>query len=375
MAVPTGAPRVLRSNARCGSTGATLWALFTLLTAGSVALLTLRPDRLSDLHIYRGALLHMQAGRPLYDFVADNGGPFTYPPFAALVLWPVAALPEGLAQAGWLALTCLAVIAIAVSVGRLLTEPGPRRRLVVPLIGCALMLSAPVQSNLRFGQVSIFIVLLALVDATGAVPARLRGVLVGIAAAIKLTPLLFVVYFLAVGRYRDAGRATAAFVACAAVGVAVLPAESMTFWTEALRETSRIATWLVGQQSMHGMLLGSVSTRLSPVLWAALVAIPVPGGVAARPSTRPRRRPDTRGAGRLRHRRCVPGLLDPPPELAGARRDAAGGGVGVARRVAGVALLTAMVVSLGVVLAPVSARPGVRSSLRTRGRSASRPSA
>jgi hypothetical protein len=50
----------------------------------------------------------------------------------------------------------------------------------------------------------VFVVLLALADAVGAVPSRWRGVLVGIAAAVKLTPLLFVVFFLLAGRRREA---------------------------------------------------------------------------------------------------------------------------------------------------------------------------
>ncbi|MGN9811310.1 glycosyltransferase 87 family protein [Micromonospora sp. BQ11] len=340
-----------------------LWSLFSVLAAGSVALVTLRPDRLSDLHIYRGALLHLHAGRPLYEFVADNGGPFTYPPFAALVLWPVVAVPEGVVQAVWLALTCLAVVAIAVPVGRLLAASGPRRHLVVPLVACGLLLSAPVQSNLRFGQVSVFIVLLALLDATGAVPARLRGILVGVAAAVKLTPLLFVVYFLVVRRYRDAGRAVAAFLACGVVGVAVLPAESVTYWTEAMRNTSRIGNLAsLGNQSMHGMLLRlGVGPASLPVLWAALVAVLC--GVAL---LRARHLADT---GRPGHAAVLVGCATVAaspvswthhqiwPVLAAMLLV---GGVGITRRVAGAALLVAMVFSLGVLLAPVSTRPGVQ---------------
>ncbi|TWJ22356.1 uncharacterized protein DUF2029 [Micromonospora endolithica] len=340
-----------------------LWSLFSLLAAGSAGLVTLRPDRLSDLHIYRGALLHLHAGRPLYDFVADNGGPFTYPPFAALVLWPVAAVAEGVVQAVWLAATCLAVVAIAVPVGRVLAQPGPRRQLVVPVVACALMLSAPVQSNLRFGQVSVFIVLLALLDATGAVPARLRGVLVGVAAAIKLTPLLFVVYFVAVGRYRDAARTVAAFLACGVVGLAVLPAESLTYWTEAVRETSRIGNLAsLGNQSMHGMLLRlGVDPAALPGLWAALVAVLC--GVALL------RARHLAGAGRPGHAAVLVGCATVAaspvswthhqiwPVLAAMLLV---GGVGVARRVAGAVLLVTMVFSLGVLLAPVSTRPGVQ---------------
>ncbi|MER7458780.1 glycosyltransferase 87 family protein [Micromonospora sp. NPDC126480] len=342
---------------------AALWCAFVLLAAGSSVLVALRPDRLSDLHIYRGALLHLHAGRPLYEFVADNGGPFTYPPFAALVLWPVAAVPEGVAQTAWLALTCLAVVAIARPVGRMLTRPGERRPLVVPAVACALMLSAPVQSNLRFGQVSILIVLLALLDAAGVVPARLRGVLVGVAAAVKLTPLLFVVHFLAARRYRDAGRAVAAFLACTALGAAVLPGASWTYWAGAVHDTSRIGNLAsLGNQSVHGMLLRvGLEPAALPAVWLALVA-----AICAVALWRARQLVEE---GRPGHAAVLVGCATVAaspvswthhqiwPVLAAMLLI---GGHGHARRVGGVALLATTVVSLGVVLAPVSTRPGVQ---------------
>ncbi|MGI5215562.1 glycosyltransferase 87 family protein [Plantactinospora sp. CA-290183] len=257
--------------------GMALWAVFGAIAVVSSVLVLRRPDwdRLSDLHIYYGAVRHLHAGHPLYDYVAENSGPFTYPPFAALVLSPVALLPEGVVQLGWLALTCAAVAAIAVAVGGALALARQRRPVAVAAIACALLVSAPAQSNLRFGQVSVFIVLLALVDAMGLTPARYRGVLVGVAAAVKLTPLLFVVFFLFSRRYRDAGRAVAAFAACAAVGAAVLPADSWTFWTGTFLNTSRVGNLAsLGNQSVHGMLLrAGVDGASFPLLWAALVAV------------------------------------------------------------------------------------------------------
>ncbi|MFG2005081.1 glycosyltransferase family 87 protein [Spirillospora sp. NPDC048911] len=69
-----------------------------------------------------------------------------------------------------------------------------------------LLLSVPLQSGLRFGQVSVFLVVLAFADAAGLVPARWRGVAIGLAGAIKLTPLIFVPYLLVIGERRAALR-------------------------------------------------------------------------------------------------------------------------------------------------------------------------
>jgi alpha-1,2-mannosyltransferase len=248
------------------------WSVFGVAAIVSAVLVWLRPpaQRLSDLHIYYGAAEAVNDGRPLYDYVASNGGPFTYPPFAVLLFRPLALLPEGALQVAWLALTCAAVVALAVAVGRGLSAS----RLAVAALACALLVSAPVQSNLRFGQVSIFIVLLALVDAMGLLPQRYRGILVGIAAAIKLTPLLFVVYFLVARRYRDAARAAAAFAACALVGLALLPGDSVRYWTGTMLQTSRIGNLAsLGNQSVQGMLMrAGLSPATLPLVWAALIA-------------------------------------------------------------------------------------------------------
>ncbi|WP_410811007.1 glycosyltransferase 87 family protein [Micromonospora sp. 067-2] len=339
------------------------WAAFVVVALVSCVLVLRRADRLSDLHIYYSALSNLHAGRPLYGYVADNGGPFTYPPFAALVLGPITVVGEGVVQGLWLVATCAAVVAIAGTVGVALTAGRHRRPLVVAVAATVLMLSAPVQSNLRFGQVSIFIVLMALLDGMGVVPPRLRGVLVGVAAAIKLTPLLFVVYFLAIGRYRDAGRAAATFLGCAAIGAIVLPRESWTYWTDAVRQTSRIGNLAsLGNQSLHGMLLRiGVDETVLPLLWAGLVALICAAALLRARQLTVQGRP---GHGAVLVG-CATVAASPVswthhqvwPVLAAMLLI---GASGVTQRAAGAALLGTMVVSLGAVLSPVSTRPGVQ---------------
>ncbi|MBX6354763.1 MAG: DUF2029 domain-containing protein [Micromonosporaceae bacterium] len=342
-----------------------VWGLFGCIAAASSVLVMHRPpaDRLSDLHIYYGAAQAVHSGQPLYRYVAGNGGPFTYPPFAIVLLRPIIAVPEPVLQIVWLVLTCAAVAAIAVAVGGALAPAGRRRRLAVAAGACAVMLSAPAQSNLRFGQVSVFIVLLALVDAVGLTPARYRGALVGVAAAVKLTPLLFIGFFLVARRRADAIRAVAAFVACAAVGAAVLPADSWTYWTGTVLQTSRIGNLAsMGNQSVHGMLLRvGVPPDALPAIWAGLIAAIC-------------------GAALLRARRLqLDGLAGRAAVLVGCATVAASpvswthhqfwtvlaamlliATHGVAQRVAGAVLLVVMTVSLGALLGDVSTYPGVQ---------------
>ncbi len=357
-----------------------LWSLFTIVAMLSCLLVWQRPawDRLSDLHIYYGAVKTVQAGEPLYSYVAENGGPFTYPPFASLILWPIGLVPEPVIQVTWLAAVCAAVVIIALALGGALARKPENRRLVVALTACGLIISAPVQSNLRFGQVSIFIVVLALIDAMGLTPKRYRGVLIGFAAAIKLTPLLFVAYFLISRRYRDAARAVAAFTACGLVAFAALPTDSWTYWSQTMLTTSRIGDLAsLGNQSVHGMLLrAGVPDSVLPPLWAALVLIicavaltraralelPSPRSSAARPGGLEFSGGRARAAVLVG---CATVAASPVswthhqvwPVLAAMLLI---GATGALRRVAGAALMVAMVASLGVLMSRLPSTQGLQ---------------
>jgi len=344
---------------------AAVWALFGTIAVISCALVLRRPpdEILSDLHIYYGAVLTVQDGQPLYGYVAANGGPFTYPPFAALLLQPITVVPEPVLRLVWLALTVAAVAAIAVAAGRGLSPVADRRPVLVAAAACAMLLSAPAQSNLRFGQVSVFIVLLALVDALGLTPARYRGVLVGVAAAIKLTPLLFVVHFLIARRPRDAVRAVGAFVTCALAAALVLPGDSWTYWTRTMLETSRIGNLAsLGNQSVHGMLMrAGLAPQTLPLVWAALVAL-----VCAAALWHARRTALTGEPARAAVLVGCATVAASPVSwthhqlwtvLAAMLMIAAYGRL---RRAAGATLLVVMVVSLGSLLGAVSLRPGLQ---------------
>ncbi|WP_329100341.1 glycosyltransferase 87 family protein [Micromonospora sp. NBC_01699] len=342
-----------------------VWLLFGVIAVVSSVLVLRRPaaDRLSDLHIYYGAAQTVEAARPLYEYVAANGGPFTYPPFAMLLMRPMVALPEAAVQVIWLVAVCAAVAAVAGAVSGAFGVANRHRRLVAAAVACALLVSAPAQSNLRFGQVSIFIVLLALVDAVGLTPARYRGALVGVAAAIKLTPLLFVVFFLVSRRYADAGRAVAAFVGCAVLAAIVLPADSWTYWTSTMLETSRIGNLAsLGNQSVHGMLMRvGVSPQALPPLWAALVAL-VCGTALLRARGLQADNQPVRAAVLVG---CATVVASPVswthhqvwPVLAAMLLV---GAQGPLRRIAGATLLVVMVFSLGALLDGVSTFPGVQ---------------
>ncbi len=220
---------------------------------------------LDDLHVYRGAVRAMWHGESLYSFVAGNGDPFTYPPFAGLVLAPLAGPPEPVLRVLWTALTLAAVAACALLIARRLPWTP------APLVLLALLASAPVVRDVRFGQVSVLLAGLVLLDGLG----RGRGLATGIAAAVKLTPLVFVPHLWLAGRRRAALTAGATFASATALAWLVLPADSTRYWFSELWHTDRIGNLaLTGNQSLNGLLLrsGLPSGWVRPV-WAVLVVV------------------------------------------------------------------------------------------------------
>jgi alpha-1,2-mannosyltransferase len=193
-----------------------------------------------DLRIYRGAIDSMLNGHGLYDFampVATGASPFLYPPFAALIMLPTQAIPLGSVETGWILMQMAMTVVLVLLMVRGAGWTGQR---AVPAVAWALfLLSAPVMFDINLGQISLPIVLLVLADVI-LLPPRWRGTLIGIAGAIKLTPMFFVPYFLITRQWRAAINASAAFGVSTLIGFAVLPHESFRYWTSVVFNSSRI---------------------------------------------------------------------------------------------------------------------------------------
>ena len=100
------------------------------------------------------------------------------------------------------------------------------------------------------------------------------GTLIGLAAAIKLTPLIFIPLLWFAGRRRAALTAAATFGGGAAVAAAALPGDSWRFWTTEVFTVSRLGhITSVGNQSLNGALM-----RLDAGPGLRSVVVPVIGG-------------------------------------------------------------------------------------------------
>jgi alpha-1,2-mannosyltransferase len=235
-----------------------------------------------DLDVYRLGVRQWLDGGDMYGTLppTQDGArlPFIYPPFAAIALSPIALIPWGFARVLNFG---LAVAALSVTI-YLCTRrlcPASNRWTALMVSGFALPLALwlePVRETIGFGQINLILMVLIAADCLVEQPRWPRGLLIGIAAAIKLTPAVFLLYFL----LRRDVRATVVTIATGAlvtvVGFAILPSESMRYWFGGFAGAAGIS----GSPYANNQTVRSALARLSlpqPVeagLWL-LVAIVV----------------------------------------------------------------------------------------------------
>ena len=256
-----------------------------------------------DLLVYRAGGHAVITGHPLYDanFAAANGSPkglpFIYPPFSALLFVPLAFVPAGLAKMLMLLVNAIAgavffaviVLATQGSWDRLrdwrsLTAPISRRMGIAIFISAAVvLLSAPVLGNFTFGQINLILAAAVALDLVLPSVRWPRGLLVGIATAVKLTPAVFIGYFLVTRQWR--ALAVSVTTTAAAVGLSwlVMPADTTRYFTSTMFRTGQLVTSsYASNQSIYGVLLRIPALdSVMGYLWVAATVLVVVLAVVA----------------------------------------------------------------------------------------------
>lgn len=208
-----------------------------------------------DSSVYRSGAAAVLHGRSLYGQLAGAAGlPFIYPPIAAVVFAPLALLPP---QVAWGLVVALSVLGLALVLRAAAGATGTTwpRRVGPGVVLVGVFALEPVWLTLSFGQVNILLMALVVLDVLALPRSRYRGALVGLAAAIKLTPLVFVPYLLLTGRRADAARALGTFAALNALGWVLLPDDTVRFWRSQMLGGVHVTTssWY-GNQSLNGLI-------------------------------------------------------------------------------------------------------------------------
>jgi alpha-1,2-mannosyltransferase len=256
-----------------------VWGVVLVGVSAIVWVLALRAWHwyMGDLIVYRAGSNAFLHGHDLYTVVSGRHDlHFTYPPFAAIVLSPLAMLPLAGAKAVLSALTFGALATSLVIVARRLEdEAGPFHPIVIPAVLAASLWLEPVRATFDFGQINALVMVLVVVDVLAVRQNRFGGALLGVAAAIKLTPLAFVPYLFLIGRRRAAGVATATFAACLGVSYLLDRNATTRYWgRHRFLQAHRIGrVENASNQSVRGILARLLRTTGVPGWWLVVAAL------------------------------------------------------------------------------------------------------
>jgi alpha-1,2-mannosyltransferase len=246
-----------------------------------------RPEPPVDLAVYLHAGRTFAAGQGLYQpgwgAGLDHPLPYTYPPLWAAASAAVAWLPWRLASALWAVANALLLMWIVrVSFAAYLRTREEDRSRVLSLLVLAAAITTPIALTLWFGQLGIVLTAACLADTLGGRRRLPRGVLVGLATAVKLVPGIFILFWAVTGRWRQALVAAATAVSAWAVAAALRPDLSRWYWTKGVFETGRVGeTASTDNQSLLGLVLRLDASGHAIWLVAAAAALGV-GLVRAR---------------------------------------------------------------------------------------------
>ena len=270
--------------------GGDLWAHLIFILVAAFALNYVTHAAADDIYVYRlGAvsLADGPEGLQLYSF-RTRGLPFTYPPFAALLFYPLAFLTEP--QSMLLITTVIG--ALSYGCAYLLYSYARSRAWQLPLqkhlsswgmislMAALIWACGPWRLTTHFGQINAIILTLILIDFMRPGTRVPRGILLGIAAGIKLTPLAFGLLLLMRRDWKGLITTGLSFAATVGIAYLIVPKESTIFWFQAVRDTSRVGWFsyfdnvsIMGTLTHAGLQHQLTATALSIVQMALTVLI------------------------------------------------------------------------------------------------------
>ena len=264
------------------------WVIYTFT---HTAIYTIDP---ADLRVYNNGGLIIRHVSPPYDAhfqyplyewpLSKVALRFTYTPFAAIFFVPISYIPWSVLPRLSEAVNLLLLLAAAwFTMGTLSPAAEGSRKWRARLGGtllaaAAALLTEPVFRTMYLGQINLLLMALIIGDLHQPDGRRFKGVAVGIAAGIKLVPLIFIPYLLLTKRFRAAATAASAFAATVILGLVVVPGDSGEWWLHGLffaDSRTGFVGW-GGNQSLRAILTrvaGSINgATVGWVIVALLVA-------------------------------------------------------------------------------------------------------
>ncbi|APE14322.1 mannosyltransferase [Mycobacterium sp. WY10] len=230
--------------------------ILLLVSAAAVTAMTIpSAPNLIDFHVYMLGGAALSDPGSLYSFAytaqsPDQPLPFVYPPFAALLFWPLTWLPFPVAGLLWQLAMLVAVYAV-VRVSQRLIGSGSQRSAMLWTAGVIWL--EPVRIAFNMGQIGVFLTLAVLY----AVYSRrwwVSGLLVGLAAGVKLTPAIAGFYFIGLRRWATVAFSAVVFLATIGLSYPVVGNQVQHYFTHVMGDTSVNPIGIVYNQSWRGGL-------------------------------------------------------------------------------------------------------------------------
>ena len=238
-----------------------------------------------DLHVYLGGAATLDHPGTLYSYVyseqtADFPLPFTYPPFAAVVFYPLHWLPFGLVAFGWQVAMMAALYGVVRISQRFIGVPaGAGHRIAMAWTAITIWIE-PLRNNFDYGQINVFVTL-AVLWAAYTTRWWLSGLLVGVASGIKLTPAIAGVYLVGVRRFGAAVFSAVVFLATIGISALVVGDDTRYYFTKLLGDAHRVGpiatsinqSWRGGLSRILGYDAGFGPPVLIAIALTAVLAI------------------------------------------------------------------------------------------------------
>jgi alpha-1,2-mannosyltransferase len=265
-----------------GPRGLRIWApvvLFAGLLAHGIVIAVWRHGffPLIDVAIYRAGGIAVLNGTSLYTAPLVETFWFTYTPFAALVFVPLGLAPMAVVKifAVVVNLSCITLVAWMCWC-QLGYRADTTLRLVSLFSAGFFVWLEPVWTTVDLGQINLVLLALILWDVGKKDENPSKGIGIGIAAGIKLTPAIFLLYFMVTRRFQAAMVSLATFAGTVVLGFFVLPFDAMRYWSGTFLNASRVgAIKTPSNQSLNGMLARLAEAGTPSIRAWLLVAIPV----------------------------------------------------------------------------------------------------
>jgi len=245
-----------------------------------------------DLHVYVGGAGMLDHPGALYDYVyadqtPDFPLPFTYPPFAAIVFYPLHLLPFGLVAFAWQLGIFAALYGVVLISQRLLgsgaasaaTSSGGDHRTAMLWTAVGIW-TEPLRSTFDYGQINVLLVL-AVLYAVYSTRWWVSGLLVGLAAGVKLTPAASGLYFVGARRWAAVVFSAVVFIGTVGISWLIIGDETRFYFTKLLGDASRVGpigtsfnqSWRGGISRILGHDAGYEPLVLAGIAVTAVLAV------------------------------------------------------------------------------------------------------